>query len=199
MDHGTDFVAWVGQVVSFKSIKDLGSWVKEAAHSTTSEEKKVMDRRRNTVVEPIALDYKAVGRAANAKIFRFKERFQKYKEANITSVTREDVEREFKKTIKLTLVEVHELMNKLSLQDNNERPWIISKIQDELEECFSVLDACLRGLESQFSGGRESDANFLVFDFLVFRGKSTLPELERRFITGVVEDPELLTNVSGPS
>ena len=187
-------------MVSFKSIKDLGSWVKETTHSTTSGDKKVIDRRRNTVIEPAASDYKAVGRAANAKILRLKERFQKYKETNSTSsVTREDAEREFKKTIKLTLVEVQELMNKLSLQDDNERPWIISKIKDELEECFSVLDACLTGLESQHSNGRGSEANFLVFDFLVFRGRSALPELERRFITGQDASSVLPTNLMSSS
>lgn len=166
--------------------------------------KKSPEKERRKTTKPIPKSSsKAIVRETNIRIAKMRERFERYLvtlEARPNRETR--VEREFKKTIKLTLIEVQDLMNQLRIKDHSENFYHLDKINDELDECFSILDSCLDSLEVGHNiGNHHKEENILSLQYHLYDSQQKSMTVEHRFVLGLPIDRDFRSrprqNVSG--
>ena len=172
-------------MLKLKSIKENLDWL---LGGSTDGRFGIEERRRSVsaVIEP--LDAKKVIRSTNGKIQKMKLRFKKYKEKAALSGGQLDVDvsiavKEYKRTIKLTLIEVQGLMKSFAELDFEGRPWLAKNIKEELESCFVILDSCLSGLESQNSRIKEIEENYLILEYSTYRSDG-VKKVYRKVVLG---------------
>jgi hypothetical protein len=173
---------------SAKSIKD---WLDEKQQDVEDDlghfEDYLSESRAPKVTK---FNKKAIVGSANGRIRAQRERFKVYKRAADSlggQATR--VEREYKKTINFTLIEIQELMNKLKDLGSSSQQSILKEIKDELDECCAILDSCLNSLEANHNiGHHHREENILCVEVRLFQGWGETPKIETKFIVGTPVD-----------
>ena len=146
------------------------------------------DRRRSESPSSETIDVKAMLHTTDGRIRGMKRRFNDYKEDAarrnyIGKVPSSDVVKEYKRTIKLTLIDVQGLRNQLRSFDVEDRPWVAKKIKNELDDCFAILESCLEGLENEKFRMKELEENYLILEVKTHRAKGD-DEIGRKVVVG---------------
>ena len=167
-----------------REIFGLSDFKSSSGHGQNSDDFKV--KAANPSVRKPLLDKKSIVGQANQKITDLRERFKVYKRSvDSNGVVSTRVEREYKKTINFTLIEIQELMTKLRDHDDVQDQQVLKEIKDELDECCTILDSCLNSLEASHNiGHHHREENILCLEFRIFQKGSELPRLETNFIVG---------------
>lgn len=128
---------------------------------------------------------------ANGRLREMRARFKDYTKSidDQTGVSRSH--REYKKTINVTLTDIHELMSRLRGLEDSKNPATISKIHEELEECFTILDSCLRSLDAGIKAHRlAQEKNILCLEYHLFSRRRP-NRMEIRYVVGTHGDTEV--------
>lgn len=170
----------------------LHSWVGHITTKPRSDKKRPFIEKYEgaSLVTPVPkppLTRKAIVSAANARIRQFKERFTIYKKKTDTKgALNTRVEREFKKTINFTLIEIQELMNQLRNLPESNRAQALQQLKDDLDECCSILDSCLNSLEAGHNlGNHHKEENILVMEYRLHQKGRQQSRVETRFLVGL--------------